>query len=469
MIEKVFLPKLGQTVEKAILEKWHKKEGDKVAKGDVLCEITTDKATFEVESFQQGTVLKIIASPGEELPVNAIIAILGDPGEAIPAAVLAEAAAPPPPESGAAAEAPAPVAAPIAKPAEAEKPFIVVPAQTMAVAAAAPAATVETAAPAGKVFASPRARKLAASEHVPLVVLRGSGPEGRIVEADVVAYVAKLNAADVTPLARKIACERQVDVLALAVGGKKVTKEDVLAAKPVAAPAARRPTVLKAGRVKLTPMRRIIAERMCQSKREIPCYYVHMDADMTDLMEARKRNNSKGGVRFSVDDYILIACGRALAEFPDCNTKWDGDGIIYRGEANVGFAVALEQGLIVPVVKNIERKNLAQVAVETKQLVEKARNKKLLPSEYEGGCMTISNLGMFGVKHFIAIVNPGESCILGLGAIEERVVVRQGGIHIRRMMTLTMALDHRLIDGAPGAKFTERIRDLLENPAELEK
>jgi pyruvate dehydrogenase E2 component (dihydrolipoamide acetyltransferase) len=158
-----------------------------------------------------------------------------------------------------------------------------------------------------------------------------------------------------------------------------------------------------------------------------------------------------------------------LAEFPDANSKWDGDGIIYRGEANVGFAIALDPGLIVPVVKNIERKSLREVAAESRQLTEKARGKKLLPDEYEGGCMTVSNLGMFGVKHFVPIINPGESCILGVGIIEDRVVVRQGGIHLRKMTTLTLAADHRLIDGAVGAKFLERLRDLLELPAELEK
>jgi pyruvate dehydrogenase E2 component (dihydrolipoamide acetyltransferase) len=221
--------------------------------------------------------------------------------------------------------------------------------------------------------------------------------------------------------------------------------------------------------VALTPMRRIIAERMSQSKRDIPCYYLHMDADMTELMESRRRFNARGDHRISINDYIIVACARALAEFPDVNSRWDGDGITYRGECNVSFAVALDSGLIVPVVKNIERKNLQQVADDSRALIEKARNKKLLPEEYEGGCMTISNLGTFGVKHFIPIVNPGESCILGLGTIEDRVVVRQGGIHIRKIMTMTLAADHRLVDGAVGARFLERIRDMLENPTCLEK
>ena len=208
---------------------------------------------------------------------------------------------------------------------------------------------------------------------------------------------------------------------------------------------------------------------MARSKSEIPCYYLHMDVDLTELADSRKRLNARSAAKVSINDYFILACGRALAEFPDCNSKWDGDGIIYRGTANVGLAVDLDPGLIVPVVKGLERKSLAQVGAETRALVEKARGRKLLPQEYDGGSMTISNLGMFGVKHFIPIVNPGESCILGLGMIEDRLVVRQGGFHIRRMMTMSLALDHRLIDGAVGARFLERIRDLLEKPAELEK
>ena len=190
---------------------------------------------------------------------------------------------------------------------------------------------------------------------------------------------------------------------------------------------------------------------------------------MTDLMETRRRFNGRSDVKVSINDYIVVACARALAEFPEANSKWDGDGIIYRGECNVSFAVALDAGLVVPVVKNVERKDLKQVAGESRELIEKARGKRLLPEQYEGGSMTVSNLGTFGIKHFTPIVNPGESCILGLGIIEDRVVVRQGGIHIRKMMTMTLAVDHRLVDGAVGAKFLERIRDLLESPSQLEQ
>jgi pyruvate dehydrogenase E2 component (dihydrolipoamide acetyltransferase) len=297
MIQKVLLPKLGQTVETATIEAWRKKEGEVVEKGDVLCDITTDKATIEFESYQRGTLLKIVAPAGVELPIDSLIAVLGEPGERVPPEVLAEAkaAAAAPAQKTAepaqpAAQAPAPKPAAVTAPAPAAKPV------------AAPAVVEEiVVAPTGKIFVSPRARTLAAASHVPLLALRGSGPNGRIVEVDVASYLAKVEAAQVTPLARKLACERNVDVLALVAEGKKVTKDDVLAAKPIT-PSAAPARVLKTGRVKLTPMRRIIAERMAQSKREIPGYYLHMDADLTDLMEARKRLNNKTSEKVSIND-----------------------------------------------------------------------------------------------------------------------------------------------------------------------
>ena len=462
-IQTVLLPKLGQTVEEAVIESWRVAEGDTVAKGDILCEITTDKATLEVESYAKGTLLRIIGQAGQTLPVNSIIALIGDPKVEIPEALLA---------GGVVEDGSSDGAAPAA-PASAPQDAAPAPAAPAPRSAPAPVAAPPPPAAPGRIFVSPRARKLAKAEHVPVAVLQGTGPNGRIVEADVGAYVQKVKAAKVSPLARKLAAERNVDVLTLAAAGKKVTKDDVLAAQPAVAAAAARIAAPKAGRVPLTPMRRIIAKRMLQSKHEIPCYYLHMDVDFTDLMSARRKLNEKlgaqGGPKISINDYIIMACARALGEFPEANSRWDGDGIVQRGDINVSMAVALDQGLIVPVVKNCERRSLADIAIESRSLVEKARSKRLLPEEYEGGTMTVSNLGMFGIKHFIPVVNPGESCILGLGIIEERVVVQQGGIHIRQMMTMALACDHRLIDGAVGARFLERIRDLLEHPAGLEK
>lgn len=473
MIQKVLLPKLGQTVEQAVIETWHKSEGDAVKKGDVLCEITTDKATLEVESYFKGTLLKIIGQSGQELPVNSVIAFIGDESDEVTDEMIQEAQAGPAPAEADGQETPKAEAAPAPKsePKPAPKPAAPPPAP-----APAPAPVVQAVQPTGRIVASPRARRAAKDKHVPLAVLTGTGPDGRIVEADVLAYAEKIDAAGATPVARKLAAEKNIDIVALAQSlGRKVTKDDlagaqVAAAAPGAAAAVQpwRAPRLKEERVKLTPMRRIVAERMSQSKADIPCYYLHMDVDFTDLMAARSKLNARLGYKVSINDYIILACGRCLAEFPEVNSKWDGDGIIRRGEANVSLAIALDEGLIVPVVRDVEKKSLTDVAADTRDLVERARSKRLLPDEYEGGCMTVSNLGMFGIKHFIPVVNPGESCILGLGIIEQRPVVRQGGIFFRQVMTAALACDHRLIDGAVGARFFERLKEMLEHPAQLE-
>ena len=440
MIQKITLPKLGETVETSTIEKWLKKEGDAVAVGDILCEITTDKATLEVESYHRGTLLKIVAPTGKELPVGALIAILGGPGEKIPDEVLAEAAA----------------AAPAAKAATA--------------AAQAPAGPMPAAErPAGgPVTASPRARRLARELGVAIEQVKGTGPGGRIVEADVKAAANLAPTVKATPLARKVAAVKGVNLVAVqgAGPGGKVLKEDVLR---TAAGSQAEATKAAPGRViPLSPMRRIIAERMLQSKRTIPCYYLQMDADMTDLAALRAEMNAerKDG-KITFNDFVLKACGMALKAFPAVNSRWVEGGIERRGEASVGLAVSLDEGLIVPVIRNVDRKPLRQVSRETADLVQRARSKKLKPDEYQGGSMTITNLGMYSVRSFIPITSPGESAILGLGVIEDRVVCRQGGMRIRQMMTLTLAMDHRVADGTVGAQFLEMVRDLLEAPQKL--
>jgi len=431
----VTLPKLGQTVESAAIEKWHKREGDAVAKGDVLCEITTDKATLEVESFFTGTLLKVLKGEGEELPVGTPIAVIGSPGDAIPGDVDAVA-------GGATVEG---ALAAVAAPAAADVPR---------------AAAREG----GRVIASPRARRRARELGVALATVTGTGPGGRILEANVMAATEGGGGLTVkaTPLARKVAAREGVD-LASVTGtgtGGKVTKADVLAG-------AGAPAVTPGEVVPLTPMRRIVAERMLRSKQTIPCYYLEIDADVTDLVALRNKMNARGGEKTSFSAFILRACGLALRAFPAVNSRWVEGGVERRGEAHVGLAVALDEGLIVPVVRNVDRKDLATVNRESGDLAERARSRRLRPEEYQDGCMTVTNLGMFGIKSFIPVVNPGESTILGLGLIEDRVVSRQGGIHVRKMMTLTLAVDHRLVDGAVGAQFLEMIRDALEAPQGL--
>jgi len=446
MIQHILMPKLGQTMEEATVERWHKKEGDRVQKGDVVLEITTDKATLEVESFVSGVMRKILAPEGVTLPVNTPIALVGEPDDPLPDN-LAEL------EAAARGEA-APVGA--AAKAEAAEPS---GAEAVPTAAQAPPAP-----PPGRILISPRARKRAREAKVPLQVLRGSGPNGRIVEKDVLDYLARRDKIKATPTAIALAYERGVDITSISGTGTggRVTKEDVLAA-PVAAPAA----APAERRIELTAMRRIVAERMAQSKREAPHFYLMMEIDMTQAVALRSRLNAEGRVRIAFHDLLIRACAIALREHPQMNVAWAGDAIRQRGEVNIGLAVALEDGLIVPVVRNADRLSLQEIARESARLVERARSKHLTPDEYQGGCLTISNLGMFQVDNFVPVINPGESAILGVGRIVQKPVVIDGGIHIRSMMGVTLSADHRSVDGAIAAAFLRRVKELLEAPEQL--
>jgi len=453
---RVTMPALGETVDTSTIERWVRKEGDAIRRGEVLCEITTDKATLEVESYYDGTLLKILAPEGAELPVGAPLAIIGEKGAEVPASMLDDAAARPAP-----AEAAPPATAPQ-------------PAAPPAQAPAAPAAAVAARSArsrGGRIAASPRARRRARELGVALETVAGTGPGGRIIEADVeeaAAGAAGPVGVKASPLARKMAAAGGVDLALLrgtGVGGK-VMKADVLAG-PRAAPAsvAGRPGEV----VPLTAMRRIVADRMLLSKQTIPCYYLTMDVDMTDTacLRAKLNQRANGGPKISFNDFVIKACAQALAASPAVNSRWVEGGLERRAEVNVGLAVALEEGLMVPVVRGADAKALRQIAAETSDLAQRARTKRLTPDEYQGGCMTVTNLGMFGIRSFIPVVNPGESCILGLGVIQEQVVFRQGGIQVRQMMTMTLAVDHRIVDGAVGAQFLEMIRDRLEAPQKL--
>ena len=453
MIQEVLMPKLGQTMEEAKVEKWHKSEGDAVAKGDVLLEIQTDKAVLEVESFVEGTMLKVVADAGETFPVNSVIGLVGDPSDELPdvealraKALAGEAGAPeapeekpaPAPAPGAAAPAPAPAPQPVAAPA-----------------------------PTGRIIASPRARRRAKDEKVPVSILTGSGPNGRIVERDVLGYVEKLRDVRVTPVAREIALDRGIDLLAVqgSGAGGKITKEDVLSA-PAATRAAAPAVTGKPA--ELTATRRIIAERMSQSKREAPHFYLTVEVDMSAAIALRKSINAQGRGKLSYHDLLIKACGRALAEMPAMNAVFQDDNLVQRTEINIGLAVSIDDGLMVPVVPNVDRLSLQSVAEKSRELVEKARSKRLTPDEYQGGCLTISNLGMFDIDWFYPIINPGEPAILGVGRIADKAVVLNGGIHVRPMMATALCVDHRATDGATAAAFLKRVKELLESPEELQ-
>ena len=435
MIQEVRMPKLGQTMEEAVIVKWRKERGDAVARGDVLLEIQTDKAVLEVESFVEGVFLERVAEEGDSFPVNAVIAIVGDPGDETPdvpalrakALAAGDAAAEPRPEPAALSET-----------------------ESQPAAVAAPA-------PDGRIFASPRARRRAREEKVPLQVLQGSGPNGRIVEKDVIAYAEEIRSARPTPTARRIALQRGVDlrrVRGSGVGGR-ITKQDVHAASPAGEA------------IPLTGVQQIIAQRMAQSKREIPHFYLTAEIDMAAAVAMRKAINAEGAGRVAFHDLLVKACGQALAENPAVNVAYENGAVVARRGVSIGVAVAIDQGLMVPVIRDVDRLSLTAVAEASRELIEKARGKRLTPDEYQGGCLTISNLGMYGIDWFYPIINPGEVAIIGVGRIAEKVVALNGEVRVRPMMTVTLCADHRAVDGATAAAFFRRVKELLEAPEQL--
>lgn len=447
MINKVAMPRFGQTMEEGTIERWAKNVGDEVEVGEVLLEITTDKATLEVEAFAAGTLRKQLHEEGEVVKCGRIIALVGDPGEELPEISEEEVAeeAAPAQETATPAVEPAATAAPSAPstppPAPSSKPSVVVPA--------------------GRVFSSPRARRRAEIERVKVDVICGSGPNARIVEADVIEHAAQLAERKITPVAREIAFERGVDVLSVRGTGPtgRITKADVMAATP-ALPAQDQVQPLSA-------MRRVVAQRMFESKTTTPHFYLTIEVDATDLVTHRSELNAAGDVRISFNDFIMKACATAFRDNPAMASVWAGDSVVLKSRINIGIAVAIDDGLMVPVVKDIDRKALPEIAQESAELIGRARSKRLTPDEYEDGRLTISNLGMMDIDCFIPIINPGEAAILGVGRIAEKVVARDGGIHIRSMMIMTLSADHRVVDGAIAASFLKQVKDLLQSPTEI--
>lgn len=376
MVSEVIMPKLGQTMEEGKIEKWLKKEGDRVEKGEILLEITTDKATLEVESYGSGLLRKIIVPAGETVPVTTVIGYIADEAEELPET--------------------------------AEKPMTgVSPAVVQGVPAAAGVQDTavksnELPAREGKVKASPLARKIAKDSGIDLKKVKGTGPGGRITREDVLAAVS---------------------------GGESLPG--------------------------LSPMRRAIAEQMSKSKREIPHYYLTVEVDMTEASKGRKSE-------VSITHIIIKAVAQALLEFPQLNSSWQEGGIKTFSEINIGIAVALEDGLIVPVLRNAEKKTVQEISSVVSSLVAKAREKKLSVEEYSGATFTISNLGMFGVESFIPIIDPPQVGMLGVGAIHERCVAIDGKVEIRPVMKITLSADHRVVDGNISAQFLKKLTGILE-------
>jgi pyruvate dehydrogenase E2 component (dihydrolipoamide acetyltransferase) len=426
----ILMPALSPTMEKGNLAKWHVKEGDKVASGDVIAEIETDKATMEVEAVEEGTVGRIVVAEGTaDVPVNDLIAVLLEDGEdesALDGATSKAAGSKPPKAAEEAPSAPKPSA-----PAEAP-------------AAARTAAPVSSGT---RVFASPLARRLAAQAGIDIGALHGSGPHGRIVQRDVEAATA---------------------------AGVPARPAATAATAPVAPPAS--PVDYRAffadgtyEEVPLDNMRKTIARRLTASKRDIPHFYLTIDCRIDALLEARKRLNALGDqYRISVNDFVIKACGLALRKVPAANATWAETHILRHSTADISMAVAIEGGLITPIVRSADTKGLAEIAAEAKDLAARARDRKLQPSEYEGGTFSVSNLGMFGIRDFTAVINPPQAAILAVGAGERRAVVTESGaIEAATVMTVTLSCDHRVIDGALGAQLLAAFRGYIEDPVTM--
>ncbi|MEM1298943.1 MAG: pyruvate dehydrogenase complex dihydrolipoamide acetyltransferase [Pseudomonadota bacterium] len=428
----ITMPALSPTMEEGNLAKWLIKEGDTVSSGDIIAEIETDKATMEVEAVDEGVVGKIVVPEGTEaVKVNAVIAVLLEDGESAG-------------DIGDTAEAPA--AAPVA---EAPEPAA---AAAAAPEASAPAPAAPVAASGNRVFASPLARRIAAEKGIDLTAVKGTGPKGRIVKADVEAFV---------PAAATPAAEAQKPA----------------AAGPVAAPAAATgpstDAVLKmyADRdyeeVSLDGMRKTIAARLTEAKQSIPHFYLRRDIELDTLLEVRKTFNAKlekSGTKLSVNDFIIKACAMALLRAPGANAVWAGDRVLQFKSADVAVAVAIEGGLFTPVIRDANAKGLAELSSEMKDLAGRARERKLAPHEYQGGAFAISNLGMFGIDNFDAVINPPHASILAVGAGVQKPVVKDGALATATVMSVTLSVDHRVIDGALGAQFLDAIKANLEDP-----
>ena len=426
----ILMPALSPTMEEGTLAKWHVKVGDTVKSGDVIAEIETDKATMEVEAVDEGVVTEILVPEGaEEVKVNAPIARLSGEGETAAPAPKAEAA--PPPKAEAKAEAaPAPMPAPA-------------PAQ-----AAAPAAK---AADGGRILASPLARRIAEQKGLDLASLTGSGPHGRIIKADVEA--AQLGQAKAAPAA---APPGQTQPAAAAHAPRQVQSLEQMGIAP--------------GSYDLIPldgMRKTVARRLTDSFRDIPHFPLTIDLEIDALLAARAKINGlleKSGVKVSVNDLVIKAAAVALKQVPEANASFTPEGIAMHHHADVAMAVAIDGGLITPIIRAAETKGLAQIATEAKDLAARARTKKLKLEEFQGGTFSVSNLGMFNIKSFASIINEPQGCILSVGAGEKRPVVRGDQLAVATVMTVTLTCDHRVVDGAIGARWLQAFRALIEDP-----
>ena len=420
-VEIVTMPRLSDTMEEGTVASWLKKVGDAVEEGDILAEIETDKATMEFESFYSGTLLHIGIDEGGSAPVDSVLAIIGPAGTDV-SAVLSGAAAP---------AADAPVASKEVVEVKSEAP-------AAAPASTAPAAQATEVTPSNtRIFASPLAKKLAKEKGLDLSTVKGSGEHGRIIRRDV----------------------EQAQVVAAPAASAK--------AQPAAAPVVAASGVENKESVKNSQMRKVIAKRLSESKFTAPHYYLTIEVEMDEAKAARQQINQLPDTKVSFNDMVLKASAMALLKHKQVNTTWSDEATIINHHVHLGVAVAVEDGLVVPVIKHADQLSFTQLGATVKDMAGRARNKKLTPAEMEGSTFTVSNLGMFGIEEFTSIINQPNSAILSVGAIVEKAVVRDGAIVPRSMMKLTLACDHRTIDGATGAQFLQTLKTYLEHPVTL--
>ena len=404
MAEVVNMPRLSDTMTEGVVAKWHKNVGDQVSEGDLLAEIETDKATMEFESFQEGFLLHIGVAEGAKAPVDSILAILGEKGEDITELLKVE-SAPEPKKEEPAKQAPKSV----------DTPKV----EEVKVTAPIPVKTKETAVESnGKAIASPLARKLADERNINLSLVKGTGDAGRIVKRDIDNYS----------------------------GGNSA------------------PSVERYTEVEVSQMRKVIAQRLGESKFTAPHFYLTCEINMDKTIEARKAINTVSPVKISFNDMIVKATSMALQEHPQVNSSWLGDRIRFNEHIHIGVAMAIEDGLLVPVVRFANNKRLSEISSEVKEYGVRAKAKKLQPEDWEGNTFTISNLGMFDIEEFTAIINPPDACILAVGSIVEKPVVKNGEIVIGNTLKVTLSCDHRVVDGVVGSKFLGTLKGYLENP-----
>ena len=425
---KILMPALSPTMTEGTLATWHVKEGDQISSGDLIAEIETDKATMEVEAVDEGTIGKILVDAGSEgVAVNSVIAMLLEDGEDASALDGADLSGGPAPVA-ASAETAAP-AAPAAGPAP--------------VAASATASG-------GRVKASPLARRMAKQKGLDLSQISGSGPHGRIIKRDVenakpaAAPAAAAQTAAPAPVASAVAtASASKDMVVAQAGG--IGYEE----KPH------------------SNMRKTIARRLTEAKQTVPHFYLTVECELDALLKTRKQLNERSDSKISVNDFIIKAAALALKKVPDANASWSDEAILKWQDIDISVAVSIDDGLITPIIKNADQKGMSSISAEMKDLAGRARDGKLKPAEYQGGTFSVSNLGMFGIKEFSAIINPPQSCILAVGAGEQKPVVKDGALTIATVMNATLSVDHRVVDGALGAQLLAEFKKLIEDPLSM--